>query len=220
MIACALLLAVTVPADSAAKPGAGEVGIVRCANLIYGNNKTSVCFSDAFLKQVNKDTHIQTRPRFEAVKLETDKLYDYPFAVMTGEGSFKLTAAQRKSMRQYLTRGGFMIASAGCSSKKWNKSFRSEIKKVFPEVDLTRLKADHPIFHTVNDVTTSRFKSGKSKLPQLEGLQIDGKTVLIWSPDGLNDTANAGGNCCCCGGNEIKSAKKLNANILAYALTH
>ena len=44
--------------------------------------------------------------------------------------------------------------------------------------------------------------------------------MLILSPDGLNDTANAGPSCCCCGGNEIKSAKEINVNLLAYALTH
>jgi len=41
--------------------------------------------------------------------------------------------------------------------------------------------------------------------------------VLIYSPDGLNDTGTMHG-CCCCGGNEIKNSQKVNANILAYAL--
>ncbi|MCA9307730.1 MAG: hypothetical protein KDA16_14465 [Phycisphaerales bacterium] len=27
------------------------------------------------------------------------------------------------------------------------------------------------------------------------------------------------GGCCCCGGNEIRNARYINANILAYALT-
>ena len=40
----------------------------------------------------------------------------------------------------------------------------------------------------------------------LEGLEIDGRIVLIYSPEGLNDTANAGGGCCCCGGNEIRNS--------------
>jgi len=87
-------------------------------------------------------------------------------------------------------------------------------------MDHDLLDADHPIFHTVYDVTSSKYKSGSQKLPVLKGLEVDGKIVLIWSPDGLNDTANAGPNCCCCGGNEVKSAKLLNVNILAYALTH
>ncbi|MEK6238367.1 MAG: hypothetical protein N2C14_26925 [Planctomycetales bacterium] len=44
--------------------------------------------------------------------------------------------------------------------------------------------------------------------------------MLIFSPDGLNDTGKVGGNCCCCGGNEILNARQINVNLLAYALTH
>ncbi len=197
-----------------------EPGTVRCANLTYGNQKTSVCFSDQFLKQIQRETNIKADDTFHPVNLESIELFEFPFAVMSGEGSFTLTDAQRENMRDYLLNGGFIIASAGCSSKPWNASLQREIELMFPDHELTRLTVEHPIFHTVYDVESSKYKSGGEKFPQLEGLEIDGRTALIWSPDGLNDTANAGGNCCCCGGNEVKSARLLNVNILAYALTH
>ena len=54
---------------------------------------------------------------------------------------------------------------------------------------------------------------------QLEGLGIDGRIVLIYSAEGLNDTPNVKG-CCCCGGNEIKNCHEINANVFAYCLTH
>ena len=123
-------------------------------------------------------------------------------------------------MREYLIQGGFIIASAGCSSEPWNASFEREIKEVFPEIKMQHLESDHPVFHTIYDVSRSKYQSGKSHLPDLRGFELDGKISLIWSPDGLNDTGNVGPDCCCCGGNEIKSAKQLNVNILAYALTH
>ncbi len=197
-----------------------DAGVVRCANLVYGAKKTSVCFSDKFLAQVERDTNIETELRFAKVKLDSEDLFNYPFSVMSGEGGFKLTESQRQYMRDYLTMGGFIVASAGCSSKPWNTSFKNEMKKMFPDSQMVRLEADHPVFHTVYDITSSKYKSGKSKLPDLFGLEIDGRIVLVWSPDGLNDTGNAGGNCCCCGGNEVKSAKMVNVNLLAYALTH
>ncbi len=205
-------------AQDAGKPD--EEGVVRCANLIYGTNKTSVCFSDEFLVQIQKDTHIKTYRRFYPVKLESGELFEFPFSVMTGEGAFGLSDQQRQNLRDYLLNGGFVIASAGCSSKPWNDSFKREIEQMFPDVALNQLDASHPIFHTVYDITSSKYKSGANKLPDLFGLDVDGKTVMIWSPDGLNDTANAGPSCCCCGGNEVKSARQLNVNILAYALTH
>lgn len=53
---------------------------------------------------------------------------------------------------------------------------------------------------------------------RIEGIEIDGRLAVVFSPEGLNDTKNAGEGCCCCGGNEILNAKYVNANILAYAL--
>ncbi|MEO1237908.1 MAG: DUF4159 domain-containing protein [Planctomycetota bacterium] len=195
-------------------------GTVRAAKLVYANNKSSVCFSERFLTEVAEQTHIATHDKLVPVKSDSAELFDHPFAVMTGEGAFTLTDAQVDNLRTYLEFGGFVIASAGCSSKDWNRSMGRSIDRLFPDAELTTLDADHPIFHSVYDITSSRYKSGGARLPELRALERDGRVVLIWSPDGLNDTANAGGNCCCCGGNEIKSAKQLNVNILAYALTH
>ena len=194
-------------------------GMVKCANLIYGKNKTSVCYSPEFLKQIQKDTNITAHPKFVPVKIESAAMYRHPFAVMTGEGKFQLTEAQRIGLREYLTHGGFVVASAGCSSKPWASSFLTELNTIFPNTQLTRLDYSHPIFHTVYDINDlgKRKSSGSTNL---EGLEIDGKVVLIFSSDGLNDTGNAGGNCCCCGGNEVQNAQKINVNLLAYTLTH
>ncbi len=197
-----------------------EAGLVRTANLIYAGDKSSVCFADAFLTQISRETNIKTTRRFDTIRLDSDDLFDYPFAVMTGEGVFTLTQAQRENLRDYLVNGGFVIASAGCSSKDWHASIEKEIAALFPDNPLFTLDAKHPIFHTVYDITSSKYRTGEDKLPLLKGLELDGRTVLVLSPDGLNDSTNAGPDCCCCGGNEIRSAKLLNVNILAYALTH
>lgn len=221
-VALALLAATTAlalgPVGGDSSGGAAREGVVQCANLIYGRGKSSVCFSDEFLAQIQKDTNIRTNRRFFSVKLESSELYTYPFSVMTGEGSFSLTAAQRENLRNYLNRGGFLVASAGCSSSSWDASFRAEMQAVFPQLKLKKLQMSHPIFHTLYDITS--LKTKRASNPYLEGLEIDGKIVLVYSHEGLNDTANAGPGCCCCGGNEIKNARKINANLLVYALTH
>jgi hypothetical protein len=193
-------------------------GVVRCANLVYGNNKSSVCFSSEFLVELSKQANVVTEGKMATVNLESAELYDFPFAIMTGEGAFLLSETQRTNLRNYLSAGGFMVASAGCSSAKWTTSFRSEIRKVFPEVKLLKLDSSHPVFHTVYDIEKLQCK--RNHEAQLEGLEIDGKIVLVFSEDGLNDTGNVGGNCCCCGGNEILNARQVNVNLLSYTLTH
>jgi hypothetical protein len=115
----------------------------------------------------------------------------------------------------YLEKGGFLLASAGCSSKEWGDSFAHEIETIFPDRKLAEVPMDHPIFRTVYDVPRLDMSHGGEA--KLLGLTVGGKIVLIYSPDGLNDTATMHG-CCCCGGNEIRNSQKVNANILAYAL--
>jgi hypothetical protein len=207
--------------DLAEATAAGDArpGVVQCANLIYAQDRSSICFSDAFLGQLQKDTNICTNRRFFSVKLDSAEIYRYPFAVMTGEGQFALPDTQRANLRNYLLRGGFLVASAGCSSQTWDASFRAEIKRIFPEHELKKMPVSHPVYHTVYDIGQLDTKhEGVQAL--LEGLEIDGKIVLVYSPEGLNDTANTGPGCCCCGGNEIRNAQQVNANLLAYALTH
>ena len=191
-------------------------GEVKCANLIYARNKTSVCFSSEFMDDINSKTNIRTDGKFTPVRLEQGNLFDYPFSVMTGEGNFSLTAAQRESLKNYLTHGGFVVASAGCSCSDWSRSFRKELNGMFPENKMSKVGMDHPIFHSYYDV--KRLQDARASL---EGLEIDGKIVLIFSSDGLNDSKNAEDeDCCCCGGNEIDNARQVNVNLLIYALTH
>ena len=218
LVVAATALAFSPVRTGGSSSGVAREGVVQCANLIYGRGKSSVCFSDEFLAQIQKDTNIRTNRRFFSVKLKSSELYNYPFSVMTGEGSFSLTAAQRENLRNYLNRGGFLVASAGCSRSSLDASFRAEMRTIFPHLKLKRLPMSHPIFHTLYDITS--LKTKRASKPFLEGLEIDGKIVLVYSHEGLNDTANAGPGCCCCGGNEIKNARKINANLLVYALTH
>ena len=73
------------------------------------------------------------QPKFCPVRLDAEALFDYPFCVMSGNENFSLTQKEREQLRKYLTQGGFLLVSPGCSDEKWDKSFRQEIKVCFPE---------------------------------------------------------------------------------------
>lgn len=207
-------------------PGRAEIADeplkVQCAILIYGSDgKTFRCFNNGFLKEIGKHANIVVEPEFVMVPSESMDLFRHPFAIMSGEGAFTLTEAQRTNLRRYLLNGGFLVASAGCSSRPWGQSFLREFKELFPDRELVKLEPEHPIFHTIHDVGVSAYRSGGARFPDLYGLEVDGRIVLVYSPDGLNDTANIkDSSCCCCGGNEIRTASSINMNLLAFALTH
>ena len=205
-------------AAPAAENAAPEDQAIRCANLIYAGTETSRCFSDQFLSSMQQLTAIPTERRFKSVKLGSEELFAFPFVVMTGEASFTLTPAERENLKKYLSSGGFLLASAGCSSSDWDKAFQREIRRIFPDTELATIAPEHPVFHTVADIEKLKLKHDAPDVA-LMGLTLSDKTVLIYSRHGLNDTAHTEG-CCCCGGNEIVNSLEVNINILAYALLH
>ncbi len=199
-------------------PSSAKDGAIQCGMLIYAGTKTSRCFSDEFLSTVQQKTSIATERRFKFVKMGTDDLFAFPFVVMTGEGDFTLSQRERENLKKYLTQGGFLLASAGCSNKDWDNAFRREMKKVMADHPLKGVAAKHPLFNTVFQLDKMKLSksSGEAKL---EGVEHQGRLVVIYSGQGLNNTANTSG-CCCCGGNEIGNSLEVNVNIVAYALLH
>lgn len=211
--------------DSAAKPngaiadpalvGGESSSVIKVANLVYAGTKTSECFSDHFLRRAEESSSISTSRRLHSVKLASDEVYNFPMIIMNGEGEFTLLAQERDNLRRFIQRGGFLLASAGCSSKEWNQSFRREMATVFPEQSLKTIGLDHLVFHTVHDIAGLNAKHGTPQ--QLEGLHFGTRLGVLYSQDGLNDTSNTQG-CCCCGGNEITNAEQINVNVLIYSL--
>ncbi len=193
---------------------------VVCSVIHYEKDNHPVCFSNQFLVLAARDTHIDADPTLTDVRVESDALFEHPFSVITGNRSFALDDEQLDRLRSYLLQGGFLLASAGCGSKEWNESFASTLRAMFPDVEPQPLGDDHPVYDLIYDVSRSNYKLGGPKRPELWALELDGRTAVIWSPEGVNDTDSAGPGCCCCGGNEVESAARLNVNILVYALTH
>lgn len=204
-------------ADSFEPPDGENASSVQVGNLIYAGVRSSVCFSDHFLQLAETNSSISTSRRFHAVKTSSTELFKYPFVIMTGEGAFKLLADERANLKKFLEGGGFLLASAGCSSADWDRSFRVEMGEMFKDKPLKGIPLAHKIFKTVFEISEIKVRHGKPKA--LEGVEINGRLAVVYSPDGLNDTGHVHG-CCCCGGNEISNCAQINVNLLAYALTH
>ncbi len=198
--------------------GASRPGRVFPVRLTYRDGKGTECFSDAFLRHVQRRTSIWVSTRFREVALGSAELFRHPFAVLSGDRRFELTEAQRRRLRAYLRGGGFLLASASCGSDAWARSFRRAVGRLFPDGELAELSFDHPLFHTLYEIETLKTKEGETDVT-LEALRIRGRVAVVFAPRGLNDTANAGEDCCCCGADEIASVRRINANILAYALS-
>ena len=190
------LASITAAAGLACAPLAASAkeGAVQCGNLIYAGTKTSECFSDEFLSTVQQKTSIATERRFKPVKLSSDELFKFPFVIMTGEDDFNLTRKERENLKKYLENGGFMLASPGCSNKAWSTAFQREIKRIFGKDSLADIPMDHGMFKTIFEIKELKLSHGGTG--KLQGITHNGKLVVAFASDGLNDTANTEG-CCC-----------------------
>ncbi len=198
-------------------PGVSDLTLLQCGNLVYCGNQSSVCFADRFLGMVSSTTSLRVNPKFCPVRLDTDALFDFPFCVMSGNENFTFSEKERTQMRKYLSQGGFLLVSPGCSDEAWDKAFRREISLCFPDMPLKKIPQTHAIFNLVHPITRLTDKNGKQVA--LEGLEINGRLALVYSRDGLNDVAHAEG-CCCCGGNEIRNPELVNVNVFTYAVLY
>lgn len=194
-----------------------DLTLLQCGNLIYGGNQSSVCFADRFLSDAAQQTNLRINKKFCPVRLDAEAVFDFPFCVMSGNAGFAFSDKERKQLRKYLTQGGFLLVSPGCSDQNWDRAFRQEMKVCFPDNGLKTIPMSHPIFSLVNVIPRLTEKHGKPAV--LEGLEINGRLVLVYSKEGLNDVEHAKG-CCCCGGNELRDPARINVNVFTYAVLY
>jgi hypothetical protein len=124
-------------------------------------------------------------------ELTDKKLYSYPFIYMTGHGNVLFTDEEVKALRLYLMRGGFLWAN---DDYGLDKSFRREMKKVFPEKDLVEVPFDHKIYHCYYDFTNGvpKIHEHDGKPPRGYGIFHEGRMIVFYNyesdiADGLED---------------------------------
>ena len=201
------------------KPGQVPAGSeIVVARLTYDNGKTAVCFADQFLTTYARETRQNDRRGYVQVALGSEDLFEYPFVVFSGQEAFTLSNDEKHNLKKYIERGGFVLASAGCSNRAWARSFETVFAELFGKDVLVGLDTAHALFHTVYDIDHIDVRRPGGRTP-IQAMTSGDRVRVLYSPLGLNDTGNAGGDCCCCGGSEIKNARLINVNALGYALT-
>ena len=109
-----------------------------------------------------------------------------PILFATGARPFALPEGTRKKLRRYLEAGGTLWAEACWGHDDFRRSFRAEMKQLFPDRPLMVLPPAHPLFHstfTVDRVNYSRWvKDRPQRRPILEGIYLGARTAVIFSP--------------------------------------
>ena len=126
----------------------------------------------------NINTNINARP--ETVEPGSTDIFRFPFVHMTGHGNVIFSDDEIETLRKYLLSGGFLHID---DNYGMNEYIRKEIKKLFPEKELTELPANHPLFSSAYS-----FPNGLPKIhehdalpPQAFGIIENNRLILLFT---------------------------------------
>ncbi len=104
-----------------------------------------------FAMAVRRLTRIHVRSVEQPVNLDEGGEFDWPWLYAVQTGTWQLTDAQAKALREFLLRGGFFMADDFWGPGEW-ETFMASMKRVFPEREVVELQNGDAIFHTVYDL--------------------------------------------------------------------
>jgi hypothetical protein len=142
----------------------------------YYANPTSVPNLVTF---VNKNLNMNIDPEVPFIEVGSPELFNYPFVHMTGHGNVVFSSDDASNLRSYLIAGGFLHISDNYGMDKF---IRKELKKVFPELELTEVPYDHPVYHQTYDFPNGlpKIHEHDNKPAQGFGLFYEGRLVLFY----------------------------------------
>ncbi|HEV3343860.1 MAG TPA: DUF4159 domain-containing protein [Pirellulales bacterium] len=183
------------------------------------------------LQVVSHETGMRVNIDQRAVPLAGPKIFEYQILYLHGRNAFGLDEEERKQLKLYVERGGVVLADAVCGSDAFVKAFRREISETFGK-PLEPIAVSHPLFSsnfggfdikTVRRREPHRRGDGPLKAsvaevpPDLEGLKLDGRYGVIFSPLDIS-CALERHESLECPGYIREDAARIGLNLVLYAM--
>lgn len=214
-----LLIAALVAGTTAlaAPPATDTIGIARLRYDGGGDWYANPSSLPNLLSAIRTRTGIPVATREATVAPLDPALPDQPYLYMTGHGNVSFSPAERAALRAYLVGGGFLHAD---DNYGLDESFRREMAAIFPDVELTEIPADHPIFHLFYDFPEGipKIHEHDGNAPQAFGIFYGGRLVVLysfetdlgdgWEDEGVHDDPPQ----------VREQALRMGVNIFLYAL--
>ncbi len=157
-------------------------------------------------------------------------IFKYPLVYMHGRTGFQLSDKGITRLREHLGRGGVLFSDACCGAPAFDQSFRKLVKDLFPNAEFKRIPMSHEIFKVFHNISTVHRRvpeivnpneplviSEKSVEPYLEGVEVDGRYVVIYSKYDIS-CALERQTSAACAGYIPKDALHIAVNVVMYAL--
>jgi hypothetical protein len=171
------------------------------------------------LNFIKQNTNIEVKAEYKFVDLSKKEIFNSPFLFLTGHGNIVFSKSDVKNLREYFENGGFMYVD---DDYGLDKSFRREIKKVFPNEDLVELPFSHEIYHAVYNFENGppKIHEHNNKPPQGFGVFLNKKLVLYYTYESNPSDGWADANVHNDPPNKREEALKFGTNIVVYALSN
>jgi hypothetical protein len=200
--------------------------VFRFASVKYsGSWDIYPALQNSLMSGVKDNTSIDVDFTPYVVTLDDPKIGHFPLLFMTGHYDFKLNEAEAAGLAKYLKRGGLLVATAGAGLRPFDRAFKRELKKVFPQAELKELYPTDPLFTAgwgpVEKVTytpPALRDNPTLENPKVYALYVDGRIAVLFSPydvmSGVNRESNAYAK-----GLLDADALRLTINIVGYAMS-
>jgi hypothetical protein len=209
--------------DGKTRPG----DVFRYAQVRYsGSWDVNPAVQNSLLSGLKENTGIDVDYQPHVVPLDDVRTGHHPLLIMTGHYDFQFTRDEAAGLARHVQRGGMVLVTSAAGLKPFDRAFRREIKKVFPNAQLIKLPPTHPLFtggwNTIERIayTPSALRDDPTlEFPEFYGLFHDGRLAVIYSPfdlmSGVNRESNAYAK-----GVASDDALRLCINVITYALSH
>lgn len=157
------------------------------ARLVHnGEWNVNEHFFERLQKLIDQQGELPHRPHEALVPVGHPDLLDAGMAFMSGHGEMNLTEEEMDNLRHYLTHGGFLVSTPGCSSGAYQKGFERMVARLFPEDELETVPMTDLVFQAPVDLsaipatgTEAYEKLRGAKWPVIKGLRRQGRWVLL-----------------------------------------
>lgn len=184
------------------------------------------------LEALNETVGLAASTQPHAIPATREEMNQFPLLYMHGRYRFRIGVQEQQAIRDFLSTGRVLLADACCGSTNFDRSFRDFMAQLYPEHLLKQIPADHEIYSeatwhdirtttrrrlvpsTENAALTMRTEEGP---PILEGIEIDGRYVVIYSKYDISCALEHQASLSCDGYVEADAAK-LAMNIVLYAM--
>ncbi len=166
----------------------------------------------------NKNLRTSIDPEYATVDAGSSEIFNYPFIHMTGHGNVLFDEQEAMNLRTYLIAGGFLHIDDNYGMDPY---VRTQMKRVFPELDFTELPFSHPVYNIRYPFPNGlpKIHEHDNKPPQGFGLIWEGRLVCFYSyetdlGDGWEDQAVHNDS------EETRlKALRMGANLIQYAFS-